>query len=178
MPLQPQNLTLDQLSQPEIDNGEIASYQLLKGIHDKQHSLATGYYGAPVWYYLGGLNNYNGAVHYNVPPLVTKVALLIYACGDGTITATTQTEAHVAIDSTGSEVIVNTGASATNSVGPLKAVPFYMNNGTPGAAADEARTLTIVSSSAFTWQTSVIKIATPPDVFCFGVAVVPIHVVV
>lgn len=178
MALQPQNLTLDQLSQPEIDNGEIASYQLLKGIHDKQHSLATGYYGAPIWYYLGGMNNYNGFLYYNVPPFVTKVALLILASGDGTITATTQTEAHVAIDSTGSEVTVDTGASSSNSVGPLKALPFYMNNGTPGAAADEARTLTIVSSSAFTWQTSVIKIASPPDVFCFGVAVVPIHVVV
>ena len=173
---QPMNLTLDQLSQPEIVNGTVASYQFLKEIYDKQHSLATAYYGAPLWYHLSALNNGTGYCHYNVPPQVTRVYVAIWAAGDGTVTITVENEAGSAIDSTGTDLVVDTGFNATASTSPFEATPYYATNNESGATAAEGRTLTVIAGGVWTWSTAVLKVVAPANVMVAGVQIVPMHV--
>ena len=187
----PMNLTLDMITQREIDNGEIASYQLLAEIDEKQHSLATKYMGPPVWYSFDGISTTGATatayIHYLVPPQVTKVGLLILASGEGTITATTETEGGVAIDSTGSQGEVDTSPFSTD---PLVAVPVPMMDAVTGATAEDGRKLTVASSPSWDWQACVIKIVLtavaassgPPviaatTIGAHGVQVIPEHVI-
>ncbi len=171
----PINMPLDQLTQPEIDNGTIASYQLLAEIDQKQHSLATGFYGAPVWYYLGGASNDYAHCHYNVPPMITKCGLVVFAAGNGRITVTVEDEAGSAIDSTGS--IIDDIDTGTDNDGPEKALPFAISNTVPGATAAEGRVLTVSSGAGWVWDTCVIKIISTSDLKIYGCTIVPIHVI-
>lgn len=170
------NLPLDQMSQREIDNGEAASYQLLGNIDAKEHTLATAYYGAPIWYSLNGAKNATAFIHYNVPPQVTKAGLVVYACGVGSIVITVEDEAGSAIDSTGTELPVDTGATATYGDNPLVAQTVFAMNTDSSADADEQRLITVASSASWDWQTCVIKFVFATDCKGFGCTVVPLHV--
>jgi hypothetical protein len=168
----PMNLPLDTMTQREVDNGEIASYQFLFEIDHKQHSLATGFYGPPIWFYLGGLTSGSAYCHFGVPQQVTKAGVVVYAAGEGRITCTTEDEAGAGIDTTGSYVNFDLGLDEAS---PGVSQGFSLANVETGATAAEQRVLTVASSADWSWQTCVVKVTVTANVVAYGISIIPIH---